>query len=486
MQQKSFVEFLEDYYLLILIIILGAALRLYDLNGESIWLDEAYTIDISKYDPVGIVNEILRNNENHPPLYYSFMHYWINLFGDSAISVRFPSVIFALISIFVAYRLARTLFNKNTALLSALILSTSALSIEYSQNARSYTLLALLSLLSFYFFLQLLQKNSFRSSILYTISTILLVYTHHYAIFILVSQNIFFFTVYIFNTNRKHLTLRQWILLQLLFFVLYLPIIYLAMHADALSDSYWMNAPNYKAIPGVLLSYSGSWILFVIFFILSMISVFNLKSILLHKDLKDYTESFFDKTENSELTYIEKIYFLVLWISVPIIIPFLISVMFAPVFQSRFLIGGAAAFFILVAKGIESFGNKKTIISIAGVIIVLSFFNAGNYYTAVRKHEWQEAILYLESEAENGDPILINPSYELRTGLYHLSREDLEMIKFNEESLSELDKDNYDFWVIMSWHGQSGKEPLAFELLKNYNVRSRKDFYKLKVYHYQN
>lgn len=478
-------KFIEENYLLLLIILLGAILRIYDLGSESIWLDEAYTIEISKHGPVEIIKEILRDNENHPPLYYSIMHYWIKLFGDSAFSVRFPSVIFGVLSIIAVYKMAKLLFNKNTALLSALILATSVMLIELSQEARSYSLFALLSILSFYFFTKLLKQQSFWICALYIISSLLLLSSHYYAVFVLIAQNIFIFTNFLLSREYKSLSLGRWVLLQLILFVLYLPHLYLIAQAGATKEGLWLSAPSLKEVPGAVLAYSGSWPLFVLFSIFSVFAVFNLISVFRLKSLNGYIRSQYDKSGETELPYIQKIYLLVLWISIPIIIPFLISVMITPMYQVRYAVCGAAAFFIIVAKGIESFGNKRILAVLTGIVLIFSFLNIREYYLKIHKHQWRETVAYLESAADAGELIMVSPDYELRTGLYHLKRDDLEMIEFSGESLSELDEDNYNFWVVMSWHGSAGKESLTQELLEDYNVESFKEFHKLKLYHYR-
>lgn len=485
MQNHHSLKYIEDNYLLLLIILLGAVLRIYDLGGESIWLDEAYTIEISKQNPVEIIKDILTDNENHPPFYYSLMHYWMVLFGDSVFSVRFPSVIFGVLCIIAIYKMAKLLFDKNTALFSALILATSVMLIELSQEARSYSLLAFLSILSFYFFTKLLEQKSFGASALYVVSSLLLISTHYYAIFVLVSQNIFILTIYLLSTKVTVLSFRRWILLQIILFVLFLPHLYLIAHAGATKEGLWFSAPNLKSIPGSILSYSGSLPLFFLFFVLSIFAVFNLGYILRVKSLNGYIRSLYDKSGVSGLTYIQKMYLLVLWISIPIIIPFLISVFITPVYQVRYAVGGAAAFFIIVAKGVESLGNKKIIAFVAGVILILSLLNVREYYVEVNKHQWRETLTYLESVADAGELIMVSPDYELISGLYTLKRDDLEMIEFSGESLSALDKDNYNFWVIMSWHGSAGKESLTHELLEDYNLESFKEFHKLKLYHYR-
>src|SRR6266849_1006024 len=144
--------------LLVLVISVGALLRIVKLGSESLWLDEAYSIYTSQESLPEIVPEI--SKDVHPPLYYFALHYWLKFFGDSESATRSLSVVFGVIAIPWIYGLASLLFDRMTGLFSAVLLAWSHFNIEYSQEARMYELLALLSLGSFYFFLKLLKEET--------------------------------------------------------------------------------------------------------------------------------------------------------------------------------------------------------------------------------------------------------------------------------------------------------------------------------------
>ena len=105
--------------LLIIILFIGITLRVYDLSTESIWFDEGYSIVTAKLDFL----QVARVQDEVPPLYYLILHWWIQFFGDSEFSVRFPSVIFGLLSIFMAYKTAHHLFDKNAGIICSLLIS---------------------------------------------------------------------------------------------------------------------------------------------------------------------------------------------------------------------------------------------------------------------------------------------------------------------------------------------------------------------------
>jgi hypothetical protein len=131
--------------------------------------------------------------ERTPPLYLVLLHCWTKVFGFSEFSMRVPSAICGLLTIPVMYILAKSLFGSNVAILSSLLLSISPFHIWYSQEARSFTMLVLLTLLSIVFFLRLFQGKTRPSRLdylLYVSVTCLAMYTNYLALFTIIAENI--------------------------------------------------------------------------------------------------------------------------------------------------------------------------------------------------------------------------------------------------------------------------------------------------------
>src|SRR3989344_9621865 len=84
--------------LLIMIILLGTFLRIYHIDEESIWTDEAVSLIEADKDFPSLMS-FLSKNEGFPFGYSLILHNWIDLFGNSEFSVRFLSAIFGIASI---------------------------------------------------------------------------------------------------------------------------------------------------------------------------------------------------------------------------------------------------------------------------------------------------------------------------------------------------------------------------------------------------
>jgi len=142
-------------FLLLLILLVSAGLRCYRLDYQSFWNDEIITYDDSKHQ----LSRIISNpyDPNIPPLYYLITHFIMDL-GDKEWILRFPSVLFSVLSVFLFYLVLNNWLGRKHGLMGALVMALSPFHIWYSQEARPYALLILLSLLSLWL-LQLLTKN---------------------------------------------------------------------------------------------------------------------------------------------------------------------------------------------------------------------------------------------------------------------------------------------------------------------------------------
>ena len=161
-----------------LILLVTFVLRMINLN-QSLWLDEAINVNVAKalsYKSL-IFNYSL--GDFHPPLYHIILKSWILFFGSSEISVRIPSVILGVATVFVTYLIGKKLFENKTALVAATLMATSPLSIYYSQEARMYMLAAFFTSLSVYFFISILKKDDLWLWIGFIIFTALMLYADY-------------------------------------------------------------------------------------------------------------------------------------------------------------------------------------------------------------------------------------------------------------------------------------------------------------------
>ena len=121
-----------SFILLLLIILIGISLRLYQLGSNSLWFDEAISVWFAN-ESLGNILIKQTSGDVHPPFYYILLSLWINVLGNGEFEVRLLSAIFGILSIPLLYLIVKNLFGNQPALISALILAISLLVFFYHQ-----------------------------------------------------------------------------------------------------------------------------------------------------------------------------------------------------------------------------------------------------------------------------------------------------------------------------------------------------------------
>ena len=69
--------------MVIAITMLGGFLRVLLLGNKGMWLDETFSVWLANHSIPELLQWAVKIDQ-HPPLYYLLLHYWIALRGDSA------------------------------------------------------------------------------------------------------------------------------------------------------------------------------------------------------------------------------------------------------------------------------------------------------------------------------------------------------------------------------------------------------------------
>ncbi len=166
---------------LLAITALGLALRLYHLNAQGVWFDEAFSVVVSGMELGPLMRELIYD-VFHPPLHYLTLHGWFALTGYGQEQARVLPLIFGTLSIPLLYRLAREFASPATSLTAALLLAVSQMGVYYSQEVRPYSQAQFFSLLAACWFTAALHRGSRVSLWLSMAAGLALIYTHYYGI----------------------------------------------------------------------------------------------------------------------------------------------------------------------------------------------------------------------------------------------------------------------------------------------------------------
>ncbi len=152
----------QNKKILLGIIIIAAAIRLAAvLKYGDFWDDEMFNFIYSQKPwPEGLVWWLWETN---PPLHLLLLKLWFFIVPATEFFARLPSIIAGVASVYSIYHLSQKMFNKNIGLIAALYLALHPYHIFWSSTARVYSLLMLLSIISFYLFWKIFILNEFNS-----------------------------------------------------------------------------------------------------------------------------------------------------------------------------------------------------------------------------------------------------------------------------------------------------------------------------------
>ena len=174
-------------WLLGAIIILGAAIRFSTLDQQSFWLDEATTWGLVSHG-LGHVLSTVPKSESTPPLYYVLLWLWSRLFGTGEVGLRSLSALCGTLTIPVMWAVGRRLASERIGLVAALVTAVNPLLFWYSQEARTYALLVLLSALSLLAFLRALEQPSAGRLVSWGAICALTILAHYFGAFIVAGE----------------------------------------------------------------------------------------------------------------------------------------------------------------------------------------------------------------------------------------------------------------------------------------------------------
>jgi mannosyltransferase len=407
------------------IFLAGLSLRLYGLDAEGFWRDEVSSVNVAVLDLPRIIAN--RSADVHPPLYYFLLHYWMALWGSSEFAVRSLSAAFGSIAVWPMYRIGSLLFNHYVGVLSALGFAVSEFQIQYSQEAKGYSLMGLLTLLSFVSLVELLRQHGRFAATRYVLSTALLMYTHVYALFVVLSQNIYYF----FSARLSRpaaMSSRRWILLQGLLFLAYLPWAGVLLgQVKTVQERFWLKQPTPLSLVDTFASYSGSHFSLALLLLLvlaaGVVKMEEKRDRLGREKLGSFPGNF---ARDMKPGHGESIALVLIWLLTPVVVPFLISLWATPIYLTRGTISAASAFQIVVAGGIESLGRGRALsVGLVGVVLVVSLVNVTQYYRKVRKEQWREAAAYVDGRAAPQTLLLFTPHFCQQPFDYYSRRKDL-------------------------------------------------------------
>jgi hypothetical protein len=182
------------------LVVLGAALRFATIDLQSYRYDEAVTVARVLHPSFFDTFAAVPRSESTPPLYYLVAWLWSRPFGTGEVWMRSLSALAGTASVLVVYLAARALpLSRRAALIAAAAVAVSPVLIWFSQDARAYALVFLLTALSFLFFARARRSRSRRDLAWWAAFSALALAAHYFAGFVVVAEA----ALLLSGTNRR-------------------------------------------------------------------------------------------------------------------------------------------------------------------------------------------------------------------------------------------------------------------------------------------
>ncbi|MBL6992065.1 MAG: glycosyltransferase family 39 protein [Bacteriovoracaceae bacterium] len=484
------------YFFLLLIILLGSFLRFYDISGESFWIDEGATVlALKKHGGLGVLNNIYEQGaiipEYYPeynsdlPAYYLILSLWSGLFGVSELAVRSFSAILGSLALIVVFYLTRYLFDNKIALLSTFLSSINLTLIWYSQEARQYSYLLFLSLLSVMLLLKSLNEGKVKYVAGLLIVNALIIYSHFPWIIFIVFEGVYsLYRIYSLYANKKKLHKRI-IVAFVIMGVLYLPIMGRATSNELdVADLYGRPDVSKLAEFGVQLA---TWLypslemrqkIYDNTFDFSLVEWGTLTSVVL---LALLLGLMFLYGVRKSLKNPKSSIFLIMFFFVPIGLALFLSLVHPTItiFQLKQMIYVIPAYLIFVSIGILETKISKYLIV---CILLLSVLPLSAYYLNPDKQQIREAVEVLPIDKK----IFLNmPTSEAVFKYYYGEKDNVIRLENIEQFESEL-YDEESFWVLLTFTKYSDPENKIKEfLMEHYEFVGKTSFFDVELFEYR-
>jgi len=387
---------LDPSFLLLLgILLLSLSLRWVRLGEKSLWIDEIWSIGISRL-PWHAFLWVVRNQDPNTSLYYALLHLWTRL-GNSESTVRAMSVLFAVGTVPGVYALGNRLFGKAEGLIASALLAVNAFHIQWSQEARGYSLVVLLVTLSSLMFVICMERPSRRNWALYALISVLAVYAHLYAVLVLGSH-----WVSLIFLRRREVPWKGLIGSAGVMGTLMVPLalLFSARAKDPFVPLGWLPNATWAAVYDVFYSLAGNAefpgshggkSILIAYFVLCLMAVLPA--------IKGWHRS-----ENS--SHLWHLGLLLSWLFVPIASILAISVM-QPMMMSRYLLICVPAITLLAARGIQSIRFRWVSGIVLMVVMGLAGLRLPQYFQGRASFlEWKSVTDRVLAQARPGDAII--------------------------------------------------------------------------------
>ncbi|MGH2755215.1 MAG: glycosyltransferase family 39 protein [Actinomycetota bacterium] len=393
-----------------LILVVGATLAASRIGFESLWWDEAasYWIASARW---GDLWTIITTQDLSMGLYHVFLHFWVKL-GDGEAFLRLPSLLFASGSIFLTYLLGKELFGKGHGLVAAALLAVNAFLIDFSREARGYTLLLFLLTATALYLTRAVRGRSARDWVIAGVLGFLSITAHAYAVLFLIGFVVSLPAARFHGTRSLSTKQLGTIGALVLVFVMGVLVVVGPVIEKATAGVWdWIPELTFRSAVGqlgTLLGGGDPWLAARVALLALPATTLGVAA------LRRRGPSF------ETWRYV----FLFSWLLLPLVTGIVISLVYRPVFVPRYFIGILPALTLLLVVSVGALRPRW--LSFLGVLILigLALFGVVKWEDADQRQDWRSVTHHVLSRTHLGDGILFSDREGAHSFSYYVEQQD--------------------------------------------------------------
>lgn len=366
------------------------------LIHASLRLDEAQSLWQTSHS----IGDTLRvvAQDIHVPLYHIILHFWQLYFGHGVVTLRLLSLVFFLITIPLVYVLARYVLAIGWALFATVIFSLAPFMEWYANEARMYTLLAMMATMSQIYFLSIIQQRK-RAWGGYGLTALIGAYSHYFFSFNLAAQGLFFLT------NRKKFapgSFKRFVVVAILVTVALAPwLIYFHSLGSGKNTTPHLVRPStvdfFNAFSQFLFGFQDNYINTI------LVSCWPLTILI----------AFLAIRRGQEVT--PEISYMATAALGPVTIAYLLSFVVNPFYLSRYMISCVAPLLIVIVWLISHYGRRLAsfVAALMVVIVALTSVQQDLSFATPVKENYKAVAQTISSQATSQDVIVVSAPFTI-------------------------------------------------------------------------
>jgi mannosyltransferase len=372
---------------------LSAVLGAIALNHRSLWFDEAFNGQHSK-DSWNALLHLIAKTEMSQAAYLVAIKPWVAVTSNSEVWLRIPSVASAALAAGLLVPLGARLFDRTTGIVAGVLLATNQILVAWSQQARTYALVTLAVVAASLLFLRALDDPRRRNWLLYAVAAAVAVYCHFFAGFVIVAHLASLPLAPTRPPRRRVLEAAAALL------VLIAPALFFTLHADR-TQLGWIPKPSPALVQRVLETATGHSPALALAVVGGLVVLA------------------FQLGEGAPRAA-WRLAFVGGWITLPVVLGLLVSVVHQRILVERYLIVIAPALALAGAVLVVTLAHVRREAGVLAlvVLIAVSGYQISRWYRG-QIEDWRDAVEYVRRERGPNDAVVVGPKWAIDAFRYY-------------------------------------------------------------------